>query len=237
MEIYFGVIFFAMGLCVGSFLNMLGYRTAVGYGLRKKTDTPVRPYNKERSFCDFCGRQLNWYENIPIISWLILRGKTKCCHKKLPLEYPLVELAVAIIFSLNYHSPVMVVVLSLLVFSLVFDLKYMILPDFSTYILIGLSLIYWQNWASGLGAVAFLLALHLGTKGRGMGLGDVKLALFMGLFLGFPQITVAFYVAFIVGAIVGIGLMVLKKAGRKTMIPFGPFLILGTVVARFIIKI
>jgi prepilin signal peptidase PulO-like enzyme (type II secretory pathway) len=149
----------------------------------------------------------------------------------------LVEVVIGIIFLLNYQSPINVIILSLLVFSLVFDLKYMILPDFSTYILIGLSLIYWQNWLSGLGAFLFLLILHVGTKGKGMGFGDVKLAVFMGLYLGFPDIVVSFYVAFIVGAIVGVSLMIMKKASRKTMIPFGPFLILGTVMARFIIKI
>ncbi len=175
---------------------------------------------------------------------MFLRGKSKCCGKKLPVEYPIVEIVIGIIFLLNYQSPINVIILSLLVFSLVFDLKYMILPDFSTYILIGLSgLLMAMNGhtgpflLSGLGAFLFLLILHVGTKGRGMGFGDVKLAVFMGLYLGFPGIIVSFYVAFIVGAIVGVSLMIMKKAGRKTVIPFGPFLILGTVLARFIIKI
>jgi prepilin signal peptidase PulO-like enzyme (type II secretory pathway) len=236
-----GIMAFVLGLCVGSFLNMLSYRTAVRYKLKHQN---LKLKNKERSFCDFCGKQLSWYENIPVFSWVFLRGKSKCCGKKLPVEYPIVEIVIGIIFLLNYQSPINVIILSLLVFSLVFDLKYMILPDFSTYILIGLSgLLMAMNGhtgpflLSGLGAFLFLLILHVGTKGRGMGFGDVKLAVFMGLYLGFPGIIVSFYVAFIVGAIVGVSLMIMKKAGRKTVIPFGPFLILGTVLARFIIKI
>ena len=84
---------------------------------------------------------------------------------------------------------------------------------------------------SALGAFGFLLLLHLITKGKGMGMGDVKYALFMGLWLGFPKIIVAFYVAFVVGALFGIGSMLRGKMSRKSVMPFGPFLILGTIVA------
>jgi len=82
-----------------------------------------------------------------------------------------------------------------------------------------------------LGASGFLLILNLITKGNGMGMGDVKLALFMGLFLGYPKIIIAFYVAFIVGAIFGLILMFFKKATKKSQVPFGPFMILGILVA------
>jgi leader peptidase (prepilin peptidase) / N-methyltransferase len=77
----------------------------------------------------------------------------------------------------------------------------------------------------------FLLFLNLITKGKGMGMGDVKLAIFVGLFLGWPRILVAMYAAFIVGAVVGVGLILGKKVKRKSQIPFGPFLILGTAIA------
>jgi leader peptidase (prepilin peptidase)/N-methyltransferase len=84
---------------------------------------------------------------------------------------------------------------------------------------------------SAVGAAGFLGLLYLITKGKGMGFGDVKLAAFMGLFLGYPKIIGAFYIAFIVGAVIGLILMIFKKANRKTQIPFGPFLILGTTIA------
>ena len=220
---------------------MLVYRTAVKYGLMKG-DHKSRPYNESRSYCDYCGKQLKWYENVPVISWLILKGKTKCCHKKLPVSYPIVEMLMGVLFLLSVflgrpqESPLQfwlgLLVIVLLVFSAVFDWKYMILPDFSTFILmfgghIGPPL---QLILSALAAAGFLLILNLITKGKGMGMGDVKLALFMGLFLGYPKIIIAFYVAFVVGAIYGLILIVFKKAKKKSQVPFGPFLILGTFV-------
>jgi len=238
---------------------MLVYRTAIKYKLKSEK---FKIKSKNRSFCDYCGKQLNWYENIPVISWLILKGKTKCCQKKLPLSYPIVELLMGVlfvfgcyilgfrfqtldisnIFSLLTGLVLIInfVIIVFLVFSTVFDLKYMILPDFSTIILIicavvlilgGFKGLFLQNFLTALIAAVFLLVLNLITKGKGMGMGDVKLAIFMGLFLGFPKIIVAFYVAFIVGAITGIFLMIFKKAKKKTQIPFGPFLILGTFVS------
>lgn len=227
MEMFLGIIIFVLGTCVGSFINMLVYRTARRYDLEKE-----KYRNDQRSFCDFCGRQLRWYENMPVVSWVIQKGKTRCCGKKLPLEYPLVELGMGIIFLIIGPS-VGLVIAVLLVFSTIFDLKYMILPDFTTYILIVIAVIFYHNWLSGLGAFLFLLILYLVTKGKGMGFGDVKLAMFMGLFLGFPKIVVAFYLAFIIGAVVGVGLIGFRIRKRNQPIPFGPFLILGTVLAYY----
>ena len=244
-------IIFVLGLCFGSFVNMLMYRTAVRYKLINPPSPRLRK-GENRSFCDYCGKQLNWYENVPVISWLILKGKTKCCRKKLPLSYPAVELLMGVLFVIFYRSQISdlrsqvvmflmgLLIIVFLVFSTVFDLKYMILPDFSTFILVGCSIFLMlgghigpplQNIVISLVSAGFLLILNLITKGKGMGMGDVKLAIFMGLFLGFPKIIVAFYVAFIVGAIIGVLLMVFKKAKKKTQIPFGPFLILGTFVS------
>jgi len=240
------IIIFVLGLCFGSFVNMLVYRTAVDYKLENKK---FKVKGEKRSFCDYCGRQLKWYENIPVFSWLFLRGKTKCCHKKLPLSYPVVELMMAILFVVfvfigrPQESPLQfslgLLIIIFLVFSAVFDLKYMILPDFSSIILIIISfLILLINKENiflfiliALISSGFLLILNLITKGKGMGMGDVKLAIFMGLFLGYPKIILAFYVAFIVGAIVGLILMIFKKAKKKSQISFGPFLILGILVA------
>lgn len=249
-----GIIIFVLGLCFGSFVNMLIYRTAVRYKLNSKSKILIS--NKNRSFCDYCGKQLNWYENVPVMSWLILKGKTKCCHKKLSLSYPIVELIMGILFLINFKildsnfqiinfENILIYIIDFLVvvflvFSAVFDLKYMILPDFSTIILIGCAIVLipgghgglpLQKLLSALMASGFLLILNLITKGKGMGMGDVKLAIFIGLFLGFWETIMAFYVAFIFGAIIGILLMIFKKAKNKTQIPFGPFLILGTFVS------
>lgn len=216
---------------------MLVYRTAKKYGLIKGAGKR-RPYNENRSYCDFCGRQLRWYENVPVVSWVIQKGKTRCCGNPLPWEYPVIEIGVGLIFvmlgryiDLPLQMIVMLVIATLLVFSTVFDLKYMILPDFSTYILIAIAVVVGQNWIAGAGSFVFLLILYLITKGKGMGFGDVKLALFMGLFLGYPNIIIAFYAAFIIGAIIGVGLICLKIRKRNQPIPFGPFLILGLTIA------
>jgi len=249
------ILFFVLGSCLGSFVNMLVYRTAVKYKLRKIAFAKATA-SRNRSFCDYCGRQLKWYENIPIISWIIQKGKSRCCQKKLPILYPIVELATGIfllmfIYKFNllsdqfsiglqmmriFWGSVLAILLSFLV---VFDLKYMILPDFAIIILIILSFLgvvfdepnVIPYLLSALVGSGFLWLLNWITKGRGMGFGDVKLAIFMGLFLGYPKIIVAFYAAFIFGAIVGIALMIFKKIKKKTQIPFGPFLILGTLIA------
>jgi prepilin signal peptidase PulO-like enzyme (type II secretory pathway) len=246
MEILLLVMIFVLGLCFGSFVNMLVYRVADRYKLEKRK---VKVKDKNRSFCDYCGRQLKWYENIPVISWLVQFGKTRCCQKKLPVLYPMVELLMGILFVMFIflgrlqESPLQfglgLLIIVILVFSLVFDLKYLILPDGATIILVILTLIMVFLNKSGLQnaivaalvSTGFLLVLNLITKGKGMGMGDVKLAFFMGLFLGYPNVVVAFYVAFIVGALISLILLILGKIKRKTQIPFGPFLILGTLVA------
>lgn len=234
---------------------MLVYRTAVNYRLlRRKT-----PRNDigGRSFCDYCGKKLSWLENIPIVSWVVQQGKTRCCGKKLDWSYPLVEIGTGVLFVVtnyklliannfeiyNFQSLIFLlislVIITFLVFEAVFDLKYMILPDFGIIILtvcsVVLILINRENIINYLlaagGAAGFLGLIHLLTKGKGMGLGDVKYAVFMGLLLGVGKVIVAFYIAFIVGAVVAVGLMMAGRVGRKSMIAFGPFLILGTMVA------
>lgn len=235
-----GIMIFVLGLCCGSFVNMLVYRTAIKYKLIKGAGER-RPYNKNRSFCDYCGKQLNWFDNIPVISWIWLGGKSRCCGKKLPVLYPIVELVTGILFLINGTNWLGMAVITLLMFSAVFDLKYMILPNFSSYILIGLAgvnLLIKNDWwllAAGVGSLGFIwLLTKIKIKGKqAMGEGDVPLAGFMGLWLGWPHIVVAFYAAFIIGAIVGVAMIWLKKKQGNEAIPFGPFLILGTTIAYF----
>lgn len=235
------------GLAVGSFINAQVYRLAVEYKLKKLS---FKVKNKNRSFCDFCGKKLQWYENIPVISFLIQIGRSRCCRKNLPLLYPVVEIVTGLLFLQisitkfqdpnNYQTVLAMVMVGFFVFSAVFDLKYMILPDFSTYILIFLAFL-WQiinfnlvslgsNIMIGLACYALFYFLHVMTNGKGMGFGDVKLAFVMGLLLGWPKVIIGIYMAFVVGAIVGVGLMIVLKKGRKTVIPFGPLMILGTMV-------
>ncbi len=232
IKCFMGIIFFVLGLCVGSFLNMYQYRLARKYKLIKNKKFKI---DNKRSYCDYCGKQLHWYENVPVISWIIQRGKTRCCGKKLPIQYPLLELSMGIIFVLINFNYVYLVIASLLIFSLVFDLKYMIIPDRTNLALVIIALIFFRNnFLVGLGSLLFFFILNR-IKIRGseaMGMGDVKYSLFMGLFLGWPNILVAIYFAFVVGAVVSIILLIFKIVKKENPIPFGPFLIIGTIVAK-----
>ncbi|MFA5025383.1 MAG: prepilin peptidase [Candidatus Shapirobacteria bacterium] len=240
MNLFLEIMVFVLGLIVGSFINMAVWR--VGH---KKSF-----FKEQRSYCDFCRKKLKWFDNIPIISWLIYGGKSRCCQKKMPLSYPIVELITGILFWLNFiylRSNIWLIIidfliLGLLVFEADFDFKYMMLPDSTAYSLIILSVFSWiimgapkSYLVSALISGIFIFILHkIKIKGHeAMGDGDIFLAIFMGMFLGFPNVVVAFYVAFIMGAIVGVILIWGKKIGRLTPIPFGPFLILGTLVASW----
>lgn len=255
-----GIFIFILGLCVGSFVNMLVYRTAKKYGLIKGAGER-RPYNKNRSVCDFCGKQLSWFDNVPVVSWLWLKGKSRCCGKKLPFSYPIVEVLMGILFLItNYELRIIpqgdllrvanywmlginLIVVTLLMFSAVFDLKYMILPDFSSYSLIAIAILglwfkdnKWQYLLAGLVSyVFFWLLAKIRIKGKqAMGEGDAPLAAFIGLWLGWPLVLVAFYIAFIIGAVVGGGMLLTKKLRGDSPIPFGPFLILGVISAWWV---
>lgn len=226
----------------------------------KKFQHDVNKLLGGRSYCDFCKKQLHWYENVPVVSWLVQGGKTKCCGKKLPGQYPIVEMGMGLLLILNFkflnnilNNPyvgeagfqfllllISSLILVFMVFSFVFDLKHMILPDFSTAILIILGIIYvllfsyvdWENYLiGGLLGVGIIGGLYWITKGKALGFGDVKLAVFMGTFLGVKNLIIALYVAFITGAIVGVYLLLCGKKNARSPIPFGPFLLLGTLVA------
>lgn len=248
MEIVILLMFFIMGTALGSFVNMLVFRTAVAYGLKKGK---VRPkYTDKRSVCDHCGRQLSWRENIPVISWVILGGKSKCCATPLPYQYPLVELSGGILtlsaalkfLNGDIGSATLILTIGLvtmLILETVFDLKYMILPDYATGIMalmiIIIGLITGQDLISSLGGAAIgagvIGGIYLATRGRGMGLGDVKLMPVLGWWLGWQLTIVALYLAFIGGAMVGLVLLAAGKVKRKQPIPFGPFLMMGAYAA------
>jgi len=253
MQLHFLFYFlvFVFGLAVGSFLNCVIYRL--------ETD---RSFLKGRSFCPYCKHTLGWQDLIPVFSFLFLKGKCRYCSKKISWQYPLVELATALLFVLVVNNQLLVInfqtllstfyfLLSIffLIIIFVYDLKYYIIPDkvifpaiLAVIIWLGLDSIFFNPFpqsyllnsiSSALGAGAFFLALVLLSKETWMGWGDVKLVFFMGLFLGFPKILVALFSAFLIGAIIGIGLIVAAKKTLKSEIPFGPFLVTGTFLAMF----
>ncbi len=213
-----------------------------------------------RSMCPRCQHTLAWYDLLPVISWLSLGGKCRYCHQPISWQYPLVELATAFLFVISYafwpysiHTPYSVVLFGLwLIFVtgfmalMVYDLRWMILPNRLVFPLQVLAVLYvaiqvvfglggWQL-AQGalLGVVCsaglFYVLFQL-SQGRWIGGGDVKLAVVLGLLLTGPLRALAMlFVASLLGSIVGIPLLLKGKAKRNTRLPFGPFLIVATII-------
>jgi len=254
-------ILFIFGLFVGSFLNVLIDRLPKGKSIIKG-----------RSYCDKCKKILKWYDLIPLLSFISLKGRCRYCKAKLSFYYPLVELTTGLMFAitasfvlnsfefpisnfqflinsqfLNFQLLMSLIYYLFIISSLIViffaDLKYGIIPDKIVFPAIFVSAFYlltmnYQlltiNFLSAVGASLFFLILFLITKGKGMGFGDVKFAFLMGLILGFPNIVVGLYAAFLTGAIVGCILILWqKKRIRGTSIPFGPFLVIGSLTAIF----
>lgn len=243
------VTLFLVGLCFGSFVNALVWR------LHAKRD-----FVKERSECTHCHHILAWYDLIPVFSWLFLRGKCRYCHKPIE-DSPLMEIAVAIVFVGSYvwwplgFSPagwalfvIWLVCLVLLAALFLYDLRWSLLPDALVFPLIGLGIVWVglyygliapapllvvaRNILLGLGSVAGLYGvLYSISKGEWVGFGDVKLGIFMGLVLGWESGLLAVLLANVIALLVIIPGLVSHKMTRKTRIPFGPFLILATIIA------
>jgi len=231
------------GLVVGSFLNVVIYRVP-------RKESVVRP----RSRCPGCGTQLAERDNIPVVSWVLLRGKCRTCGEPISARYPLVELLTGVLFvagalrfGLDWVLPAYLVFFASLVAITFIDLEHYIIPNRvlypTLYITVPLLVLAaaaqgdWDNLQRALvgavGAWVFFLLLHL-VSPRGMGFGDVRLSFLLGLFLGWLDLRHVFlgiFVGFLLGSIVGIVLMVLRRRGRKDHIPFGPFLAAGSVIA------
>jgi leader peptidase (prepilin peptidase) / N-methyltransferase len=242
-------LIFLIGLCIGSFINVVIDRLPAGQSIVFG-----------RSYCDKCKKQLEWQELIPIISFFILKRKCKSCKEKISWQYPFVEFATGIMLvatyllllaegdlNTSYYLVTIIYYLAItssLIAIFATDLKYGIIPDkvlaFMLVVILPYSIflnkIFLLNsFFSALGAFIFFFFLFLVTKSKGMGLGDVKLAFIMGLFLNFPNIIVALYTAFLTGAIVSIILVLWgKKRFGKSTIPFAPFMVFGTFVAMFL---
>lgn len=224
------------GLAIGSFLNVVIDRTPNGESIVW-----------DRSRCDHCKRTLVWYEIIPVLSFLLLRGRCRTCRKRLSWQYPLVEFVTAAGFywvstlSLSPMSMIFGAVLfATVVVMTVIDAKHQIIPDTGLIVSLFCLLIFSvavpysvlrdHVIAGGINGAIFL-SLWLGTRGRGIGFGDVKLSIVIGLFLGGIGTVIAGYVAFLTGAFWGVILMIRGRAKMKSRIAFGPFLLLGALVA------
>lgn len=239
MEVFSALVLFLFGLSVGSFANVLTYRL---------NDEKAPKFWQGRSLCPKCKHQLSARDNIPLLSFLLLHGRCRYCHEPISWQYPLVEASTAVAFVLVWFlSPAehgLFVKLDLLAIAATFiviffsDLIYGLIPD--EMILTGaLGALIYNLQFSNLGpylltgilsSFSFLLVV-VATKFRGMGLGDVKLAFLIGLLLGWPRTLVSFWSAFIIGGVVAVTLLILRKTKLSATIPLGPFLVIGTLVA------
>lgn len=237
MQALLYVFSFVFGLVLGSFLNVVIYRLP-------RHESLVRPGSR----CPSCGTAIHWYDNVPILSWLLLGGRCRTCGTAISPRYLVVEAMTGVLFGLaawrfGIEWPLLVAwafIAAMIAVALI-DYDHMIIPNKIVLpgALIGLGASvaldppkWWIYLVSSIGAAAFLFALVMLWPGGGMGWGDVKMALFMGAVLG-TSIIVGLFLAFLSGSIVGVYLMVAKKATRKTKLPFGPFLALGAIVAMF----
>ena len=231
---------FVLGLLVGSFLNVVIWRVPRG-------ESVVSP----PSACPSCGVEIRWYDNIPVLSWLFLRGKCRNCGNGISVRYPLVEFGTGMLFAVmagifgfTWELPAYLYFAAISVALGLIDLDVKRLPNvivLPSYAVAGLLLLvpailqpswpeYANAWLGALALFAFYFALAY-IYPAGMGLGDVKLAGVLGLYLGWlgwGVLLVGGFLGFFLGALVGVGLIIFNRAGRKTAIPFGPFMLLGT---------
>lgn len=233
----------AMGLAIGSFLNVCIYRIPEG----KSIFFPG-------SHCPQCNQKIKFYDNIPVLSFIILKGKCRFCKSKISIQYPLVELLTAFLFlgayiwqglSLGFFSTIILGCLLIIVFFV--DLKHRIIPDVITLpgIVIGLGFAFFSPQTGILdsflglligGGVFYLLAIlgELLFKKESMGGGDIKLAAMLGAFLGWQKLFLIFFLSAFLGSVVGIlAIQLSSEVKEHRTIPYGPFLTLASFVALF----
>ena len=252
------------GLLLGSFLNVVIHRLPRMLErewreqcawLDGREPEPAEPYNliRPRSSCPACGHGIVWYENIPVLSWLFLRGRCSSCGTAISPRYPLVEALTGLLFALaawrfgfGWHALTVWVLLAYLVAMSFIDLDTQLLPDVLTLplawmgLLVNLAGVFVPLGEAVLGAILGYLSLwavyhlfRLLTGKEGMGFGDFKLLAALGAWMGWKMLLPIVLLASLSGALVGIALILMAGHDRAKPIPFGPWLALGGVLALF----
>lgn len=249
MGISMAILVFLLGSVIGSFLNVVIYRLP-----REKSIV------KPASACPGCGKPIRFYDNIPIISYVLLRGNCRACNANISIRYPIVELITGILFLLLYRELgltfellVFIVFVSLLIAISFIDLDFQIIPDILsiggviTGFLLAVIRPFFRYMDPRFGMLDSLYGILLGggilfaiawlyelfTKREGMGGGDIKLLGMIGAFCGIKGVIFSLISASLIGTIVGIPIMIAKGRDTKYAIPFGPFLSLGALVYVF----
>ncbi|MDR3647427.1 MAG: prepilin peptidase [Candidatus Babeliales bacterium] len=236
LNIYFFIPFF---LIWGSFLNVIAYRLVNDISFRK-----------HRSFCTKCNKILSWYDLIPIVSWLFLKGKCRYCQQTISCLYPFIEILSAIIFYLlflNISYPYSIsyfVFFSALIITIRTDIETMLISRFVTLFLIPSAFIFSILDLLPISLMQVLFGIIFGyfllfviskiflllTKKEGIGQGDIELLALIGAFTGIIGCWISLLIGSILGSFFGLFLILFKKLNFQTRIPFGPFLALGSII-------
>ena len=240
-QIFTTIIIFIIGLVIGSFSTVCIYRLP-------RNESIVFP----GSHCPRCSYPIEWHDNIPLISYIILKGKCRSCAEKISLQYPLVEFLTASLYlflfyfyGLQLRTVVYMVFCSALVIIAFIDLKEKIIPDvislpltalgfLSSFVLKNISPLNSLLGILAGGGSLYLIAIA-GTyifRKEAMGGGDIKLSAMVGAFLGWQLALLSLFIGFLLGSVIGI-IVLMKTKGEIRDVPFGPFIALGTLIALF----
>lgn len=233
------IFIFILGAVIGSFLNVCIYRIP----LEESIAYPP-------SHCTNCNAKLKWYELIPILSYFFLRGKCKHCGEKISIKYPMIEILTGILFLLTYmkydlsiHFIKYSIFFSFLIIIFIIDLNTQDVYAITTVPGIALGIVFsiiektlysaplW-NYILGAGIAGGIIVLIVYVIG-GMGEGDIEIAVFCGIFIGWKYSILMIILSFIIGAIIGVTLIIFKKKSKKDYIPFGPFIALSSFIVVF----
>jgi leader peptidase (prepilin peptidase) / N-methyltransferase len=237
MSLILLIYFTVLGSVLGSFYNVVGMRVP-----EKKM------FQSERSYCPNCKQQIKAYDLIPVISYIILGGKCRSCKQKISPLYPFTELATGLLFGYSYYViglewelVTAFVLVSMAAILFVTDMKFMLIPNKILLFFLPLFIILrvftpldpW--WDSIIGAVvAFLLLFLVILFSRGgMGGGDLKLFVVLGVVLGWKGVLLTFFLSSVIGAVISLVLLSTKVLKRKQAIPFGPYILLGALITYF----
>ncbi|TCK03445.1 prepilin peptidase [Phorcysia thermohydrogeniphila] len=230
------LVAFIFGLLVGSFLNVCIYRIPKGKSI-------VSP----PSSCPSCGERIKWYDNIPVISYLLLRGRCRHCGERISLRYPVVELLTAFLtvvilwkFGLSISAFYYLILTYVLIVISFIDLDTMLVPVKLCYFAMLAGILFSPlvlevsfkdsvlGASFGAGLILFIIETYAIFTGKeGMGYGDANIMALIGAFIGWQKVLLALFIASFVGALVGIGYILLKGKNFRVAIPFGPFLSVG----------
>ncbi len=233
----FLILLFILGLLLGSFLSVLIHRLHTG----------EKGIVFGSSLCPKCNKKLGPLELIPLISYILQGGKCKKCKKHIAWHYPVLELSTGLLFVVMAMTgitplPLFAIYALIFVFIFFYDLLYQEIPDAIMLPAIVLAAIatfhpdtvtFLDGLYGALALVIFFLLQIIISKGKWLGGGDLRIGAFMGFVLGLKLTILAAFFGYLIGAVISVGLLASGKASRKTMIAFGPFLILGTLVALF----